>query len=210
MPLANSITAAGPTPLVAAGWPGPPWPYRPAAESGRGTGWLFPAAKSASRIRLREADKFSDVTCRLLMEVSNRDCKAPSLARSPLIKARAESTVFSALVDLVNVVTSRLETFFSVEFGQRLSKEVAGRCHSKGLFRVQSDVATGGDRVLSTSQRSERQRCCPPLQHRLRIALASATLLLPPLATAVSATTILLPVALVNITPVPSVFRSRR
>ena len=49
------------------------------------------------------------------MLVSKRDCRAPSLARSPLMKARAESTVLSASVALVKVVTSRLATLCSEE-----------------------------------------------------------------------------------------------
>ena len=49
------------------------------------------------------------------MEVSKRDCRAPRRARSPLMNAKAESTVLSASVALPKVVTSRSETFFSVE-----------------------------------------------------------------------------------------------
>ena len=79
-------------------------------------------AKSASRMREREADKFSDVTDRLAMVVSKRDWSAPRLARCPLMNDIAESTVFSASVALVNVVTSRSATLLSVEpvFAERM------------------------------------------------------------------------------------------
>ncbi|MNW05134.1 hypothetical protein D3C71_2013360 [compost metagenome] len=44
------------------------------------------------------------------MDVSNRACNAPSLARSPLMNDSAESTVFKASVAFLKVVTSRLAT----------------------------------------------------------------------------------------------------
>ena len=44
-------------------------------------------AKSASMMRERDADRFSEVICRLAIEVSNRDCKAPSLARDRVHQA---------------------------------------------------------------------------------------------------------------------------
>ena len=66
-------------------------------------------------MRLREAVRFSAEIARLLIVDSKRDCRAPSLARSPLMKASAESTVLRASVALITVVTSRSATFLSVE-----------------------------------------------------------------------------------------------
>src|SRR6218665_1127367 len=75
------------------------------------------AAKSASRMRERDADRFSEVTCRLSIEVSKRDCNAPSLARWLLMKASPASTVFRASVAFLKVVTSRPATSRREEAG---------------------------------------------------------------------------------------------
>ena len=63
-------------------------------------------AKSASWMREREALKFSDVVCKLLIEVSKRDCRAPNLARWDEMVAKDESTVVRVRVAASTVETS--------------------------------------------------------------------------------------------------------
>ena len=74
------------------------------------------AAKSASWMREREADMFSDVICSAAIAVSKRDCRAPSLARSLEMYCKAESTVLSEWVALPKLLISRSETLFKSEF----------------------------------------------------------------------------------------------
>lgn len=65
-------------------------------------------------MRLRDADRFSEVDSRLLTAVSKRDCKAPKVARWLLTLARAESRIFSASFEPETVYTSMLDTELSV------------------------------------------------------------------------------------------------
>ena len=62
------------------------------------------AAKSASRMRLRDADRFSAVVCRLAIADSKRFWYEPSTPRVETTWASAASTTASAEVALVEVV----------------------------------------------------------------------------------------------------------
>ena len=66
-------------------------------------------------MRLRDADMFSDDVFKFAIEVSKRDCRAPKLARWPFTAARAESMIFSALVEPSTVETSIVLTDFNAD-----------------------------------------------------------------------------------------------
>src|SRR5687767_2171898 len=59
-------------------------------------------------MRLREADRFSDTDCRLLMVDSKRFCIAPRLPRMLLIVDSAASTRVIAVLAFATVVTDAL------------------------------------------------------------------------------------------------------
>ena len=66
---------------AASGSPARPSPCRPAAGPGRATSVAVSAAKSASWIRLRDAERFSLAVCRFSIVDEKRFCTAPSAAR---------------------------------------------------------------------------------------------------------------------------------
>lgn len=70
-------------------------------------------AKSASMMREREALRFSDVVCRLVIAVSKRDCRAPNWALWLEMAARAPSTVVNERVAESTVETSKVFALWS-------------------------------------------------------------------------------------------------
>src|SRR5690606_1772050 len=84
------------------------------------------AAKSASRMRERAAERFSELVLRLAMVDSKRLCTAPSSARNPATWCSAESTVRVALDAASRVATlMAFPVYVSVAFARPLRPSAA-------------------------------------------------------------------------------------
>ncbi len=141
---------------------------RPAAGSGRATGWRFRPRSRRPGCASGAAERFSDVVARFSTVVSKRDCRAPKAARWLLMLASAPSTRGQRAgggIDVRHVqAVHRLQLRRGGRGGEEVGRVRHGR-EAEGLVRIQRDRARhdgrsrGGRGLARHRERGACRRC---------------------------------------------------